>query len=648
MEKGSSDSSFLLAGFKNWKDGTVAFKDHQSSVTHKKALQLVVDIPSSNADVGEMLSSEYAQEERINKQCLLKILSNVAFLARQGLAFRGDGDEVNSNFIQLLQLRGLDDPRINDWVSKKTNKYTSHHIQDELLTAMALNLLQKIAVNLTDARFFCIMCDECTDAANREQLVVCIRWVDYDLEAHEELIGFYKLDNIEANTIVSAIKDVLQRLNLPMSKCRGQCYDGASTMKGPRSGVAKQLLDEEPRAIYTHCYGNLLNLAIGDTVKGCKIKKDSLDLIFEVSKLVKFSPKRDVHFEKLKNELAPDSPGFRVLCPTRWTVRAASFKSVIDNYVVLQKLWEESIDQVTDPSIKARIIGVKSQFKTFRLYFGIQLGHLLLQHSDNLSKTLQSDSLYAATGQKIAAMTVTTLKSVRNDESFDLFWQKIEKARQSLDVGEPILPRKRKVPKRFEDGSAQPEFFDDPKPFYRQQFYEALDLVITGINERFDQPGYKMYENLENLLIKAVKQESYEECLTAITEFYTTDFDAAQLKLHLDILASNFPVTLRRAATVMDVRKHIQVMSSIEKLLISQVLTLLHLILVMSATNASSERSFSAMRRVKTYLCSTMSQDRLNHIILLHCHKDFTDSLDLVAVANEFVDLSNHRLGIFG
>ena len=95
-------------------------------------------------------------------------------------------------------------------------------------------------------------------------------------------------------------------------------------------------------------------------------------------------------------------------------------------------------------------------------------------------------------------------------------WQKIEKARQSLEVGEPILSRKRKAPKRYDDGSAQPEFFDDPKPFYRQQFYEALDLVITGINERFDQPGYKMYENRENLLLKAVKQESYEECYRMI------------------------------------------------------------------------------------------------------------------------------------
>jgi len=155
------------------------------------------------------------------------------------------------------------------------------------------------------------MCDECTDIANREQLVACIRWVDCALEAHEQLIGFYKLDNKEANTIVSSIKDLLKWLVLPMSKCRGQCYDGASTMKGPRNGVAKQLLAVEPRAVYTHCYGHSLNLTISDTVKGCKIMKDCLNLIFEVSKLV--------NFEKLKDELAPDSLriGFHVLCPTR-------------------------------------------------------------------------------------------------------------------------------------------------------------------------------------------------------------------------------------------------------------------------------------------------------------------------------------------
>ena len=43
-------------------------------------------------------------------------------------------------------------------------------------------------------------------------------------------------------------------------------------MKGPRSGVAKQLLDEEPRAIYTHCYGHSLNLAISGILQLRNVK----------------------------------------------------------------------------------------------------------------------------------------------------------------------------------------------------------------------------------------------------------------------------------------------------------------------------------------------------------------------------------------
>ena len=46
-----------------------------------------------------------------------------------------------------------------------------------------------------------------------------------------------------------------------LNRCRGQCYDGATNMAGHRSGVAKQLGDEEPRANFVHCYGHSLNLA---------------------------------------------------------------------------------------------------------------------------------------------------------------------------------------------------------------------------------------------------------------------------------------------------------------------------------------------------------------------------------------------------
>ena len=69
----------------------------------------------------------------------------------------------------------------------------------------------------------------------------------------------------------------------------------------------------------------------------------------------------------------------------------------------------------------------------------------------------------------------------------------------------------------------------------------------------------------------------------------------------------------------------------------SQVFVVMKLLLVMPATNSTSERSFSALRRVKTFLRSSMRQMWLNNLMVLHVHKDLTDSLDFCHVGNEFV-----------
>ena len=71
-------------------------------------------------------------------------------------------------------------------------------------------------------------------------------------------------------------------------------------------------------------------------------------------------------------------------------------------------------------------------------------------------------------------------------------------------------------------------------------------------------------------------------------------------------------------------------------------------ILVMPATNVISERSFSVMRHIKSYLRSTMRQQRLNHVMVLNIYKGQPDKLDLIAVANEFVGESEHRKRFFG
>ncbi len=238
-------------------------------------------------------------------------------------------------------------------------------------------------------------------------------------------MSLYNVPKIDSETLVIMIKDCLLRLNLSLSKARGQCYDGASNMSGAKSGVAKRIQDEEKKAIYTHCYGHALNLACSDAIKGCKVTKDALESAYELIKLIKFSPKREEIFNVIKEELAPGTAGIKILCPTRWTVRGESLSRIISNYSFLQTTFEECKDLTTDTEMKSRIIGTISQMRSFDFFFGTMLAELILKHSDNLSRTLQHAHLSAAEGQEVAKLTVETLQSLRCENNFDLFLAKI-------------------------------------------------------------------------------------------------------------------------------------------------------------------------------------------------------------------------------
>lgn len=91
---------------------------------------------------------------------------------------------------------------------------------------------------------------------------------------------------------------------------------------------------------------------------------------------------------------------------------------------------------------------------------------LVNSEAHNLSRTLQNKSLSAAEGQQVAQMTIQTIKSVCSDESFDLFWEKLDDTAKSLDISGPQLPRQRKQPKRYDDGLSAGDVHQNPKDYY--------------------------------------------------------------------------------------------------------------------------------------------------------------------------------------
>ena len=114
------------------------------------------------------------------------------------------------------------------------------------------------------------------------------------------------------------------------------------------------------------------------------------------------------------------------------------------------------------------------------------------------------------------------------------------------------------------------------------------------------------------------------------------------------MLSTTFNNAENASVQLHDIIKYFKTKFPAELALFSEIGTLLNLLMVMPTTNAVSEQSFSALRKIKSYLRSTMTQDGLNHLMTLHIHRDLTDDLDLKLCANAFVDNDEHRLAIIG
>jgi len=123
------------------------------------------------------------------------------------------------------------------------------------------------------------------------------------------------------------------------------------------------------------------------------------------------------------------------------------------------------------------------------------------------------------------------------------------------------------------------------------------------------------------------------------------DFDYDILEAQLSLLRSLFKTSVPTTAS--DVTTALRSTEG-ATLLLNEVVRFVKLCVVLPATSASAERSFSSLRRLKTYIRSTVGQPRLNHLLLLHCHQERLDTLELRTVAQLFISANEKRSKYFG
>ena len=260
-------------------------------------------------------------------------------------------------------------------------------------------------------------------------------------------------------------------------------------------------------------------------------------------------------------------------------------------------------------------------------------------------------------GKELPGLTVKTLKNMRNDRNFKLFYEKIETSASKIDeASTPMLPRKRKKPNysilQYVKGNPKPTggayHPENAYDHFKQMFFQALDATVNAINDRFDQPGFELFSQVEQLFLKSVKKKDVTDELAMVEKHFKNDYDEESLIAELQLLPTIFeeecpPINLE------DVVKVIKSFAPEKSKLIQNVVTIIKIILTNGATSATPERSFSMLRRIKTWLHSRMLQKRLNSLsIIMYDNKDLLDNLSLIDVANEFAGLQPDRKNAFG
>ncbi|XP_041351225.1 uncharacterized protein LOC121370176 [Gigantopelta aegis] len=254
-----------------------------------------------------------------------------------------------------------------------------------------------------------------------------------------------------------------------------------------------------------------------------------------------------------------------------------------------------------------------------KLFLGC-VSDLVFNAAEELSRSLQSRDTSAQKAHLVCKSVLQYYQKLRQDEfEFEHLYSETIKEAAAFNI-EPTLPRHRNRPKRYDDGQDAHKF-DSPKQLHKQEYIETLEFLINLLEARFDQNDFDIVCDTENMLLGAANGTSVE-FLDSI-KLYTKDIDMTKLKTHLKLLPQFIQVTNEDIKHVGSMRTIASALNSsqVGKKLLSEVTSLLQIYFTIPVTTATAERSFSILGRLKTWLRSTMSQGRLNNLLMSHAHE---------------------------
>ncbi|XP_078506844.1 zinc finger MYM-type protein 1-like [Lissotriton helveticus] len=552
-----------------------------------------------------------------NRHILSKIIDCIRFCGAFELALRGhDESEGSTNpgiFMGLVDLVASIDKEMEAHLARATVfKGTSKTIQNELLECMLEIIRSHIVQELLNTDFVAIEADDTTDVATQTQSVLVFRYLDNGYNVVERFYGCAHLKNSTAETITAAI---LRQLNFifpelqQRKKLIAQSYDGASVMSGSHGGVQKRIRDVYPNAHYVHCHAHQLNLIMQQAVSKISETRIVFQDVGGMAAFFSRSPKRMEALQEIVDKRVPRGAS------TRWNYNIRTVQLIFQYREDLVQCFEAiEANKTFDFKSHSEARGFARTLKDREFQFFLFLFEKIMTKVENLYNQLQGRDVDTVSVKRFTTEFVASINIVRDE---------VDNLDSQLPAASTFSNHRKNITTLVRSAK------------------EICDIVIVQAQERFAFTKHLgSAALLESKYFEKYNESFPEHALHEAVEAYPM-LNQEDLKSELTVMYS-MPVYQKAK----DGRS---LLSLIHELNMGKTFTetvaLLKIVITTPMTTSEAERSFSALKRIKTFLRNTMLQERLNALAMLSIESKLVQNIaDFnVQVIEKFAALRDRR-----
>ncbi|XP_075687657.1 zinc finger MYM-type protein 1-like [Rhinoderma darwinii] len=448
-----------------------------------------------------------------------------------------------------------------------------------------------------------------------------------------------ELMNLMAKQVINTIID--QCKDLDIDNCRGQGYDNGANMAGKKNGVQANILRKNLRAIFVPCGCHNLNLVVADAARSNQCSKDLFGIIQCIYNVFSGSAKR---WKILSDHVS--SFTVKPLCTTRWECRINCIKPLKYNIGGIQEaLFALAEDPSTEPKTSHEAQTLSQQIVEFEFIVALIVWYDLLFQINIVSKAIQYESADLISATHLIKKTYEFLKNFR-ETGFESSLKAAKKLAEDNGV-EPVFKKNSRIliKKTFFDYEGKHQPVAEPIQKFRANFFNVLvDTATNSLEERFQQMEihnqiWGLLYNIKSLPTRDELQKSCLQLQTSLTSGSACDINGAELADEFRLIQTLLP---EETVTLMQILNFVTKNGLTDTF--SNMWIALRILQTIPVSVASGERSFSKLKLIKTYLRSTMSEERLSSLAVLSIENHLLNSIDLNSVIDEFARVKARRV----